>query len=64
MPRKLDTEDQDRVKSYLENLARIYGVFVIVRVCCNCGTYLGVKDGEGVHGISHVQKCDNCKKGE
>jgi hypothetical protein len=30
---------------------------VIVSVCCVCGKYLGVKDGEGVIGLSHTYCC-------
>ena len=61
MNHKLDRDDQQRVRSYLQNLSTFYGVHVIVRACMYCDLYLGVIDGEGEHGISHGL-CPACEK--
>ncbi len=60
MPKKLSQEDQGRVRAYLENLSNIYGVSILLTVCADCGAVCGVKDGQGIAGISHTMRCDNC----
>jgi hypothetical protein len=59
--RKLDSDDQNRVKEYLRNLHTIYGVGIIITVCMSCERMLGAKDGEGEYGISHGV-CPACQK--
>ena len=51
---KLSIDNQSRVRAYLENMGRLYGVHVIISVCSDCGEWLSVKNGDGVHGISHT----------
>ncbi len=57
--KKLNRDDQGRVRAYLQNLGNLYGVHILVRVCGYCSLYMGVKDGQGVSGISHGV-CPTC----
>ena len=44
-----------REKAIISTLDKLSAldVFIIVSKCLQCGDYYGVKDGQGVHGISH-----------
>ncbi len=50
---KLNRDQQKNVRDYLQNLSTIYGVHIILLACAWCDKLLGVKDGQGKHGISH-----------
>ncbi len=63
---KLNRDQQKNVRDYLQNLSTIYGVHIL-GVCCGwCGLWLGVKNGQGKHGISHgiCPACAEKMKGE
>ena len=57
--KKLEQCEQGRVTEYLKNLHNIYGVDIIMTVCCVCGEQMGVKIGEGSYGVSHSY-CPAC----
>lgn len=61
----IDQHEQQIIADYL-NMLHHHGIYVIVSVCAICGRYLGNKDGQGVHGVSHglCPECAEKMKGE
>jgi len=56
---KLSKQAQIEITNHLYALQKL-NVYVIVSICGYCGELLGVKDGEGVSGLSHGI-CGECK---
>jgi hypothetical protein len=56
---KLSKQVQIEIADHLSALQRLK-VYVIISICGYCGELLGVKDGEGINGLSHGI-CGECK---
>lgn len=58
---KITASNQKEIESCLEFMHRRFGIDIILAKCIVCEEIYGIKDGQGVYGISHGF-CEKCGK--